>query len=129
MPVYEEDYKRNCAYCEDEFLAKRINQIYCCHRCKYTCNNRKRDLRSRQMSSVNAFLVQNFKLAKGLWDQHKEKALFSKEQLIRMGFNFKYFTHYIQLEGGKTATGIYNFCMLPQNDNYKIINTADHHEL
>ena len=129
MTVYEEDYGRKCPYCEEAFLAKRMNQLYCSHRCKYTFNNRKRDSRSRQMSQVNTFLVQNFKLIQGLWDKHKEKALFSKEQLIRMGFNFKYFTHYIQLESGKTATGIYNFCMMPQNDNYKIINTTDHNEL
>lgn len=122
MSVFEDDYRRNCAYCEDEFLAKRTNQVYCCHRCKYTCNNRKRDFRSKQISKINKLLIQNFEIAKRLWDKHQDKATFEKQQLSRMGYHFQYFTHYIKLNSGSVAMGIYNFSLVQEGDNYTILN-------
>lgn len=105
----EAEYRKLCPHCEEGFEAKRLNQVYCTSRCKYTANNRKRQALNRQHQRVNAILARNWLLLEQVRKQSGNKPVrINRQKLEALGYNFNYHTHHLTLSEEKTAYMQYN---------------------
>lgn len=123
--MFKEDYGRNCPYCAEDFIARRMNQLYCSFRCKYTFNNRKRDYKHEQTKQVNRLLSRNFTLLKQLWAKKSEQVIFTKQQLIELGYSFRHLTQLMKLDDGREVMGVYCYGLAVNEGQYEIINTEE----
>lgn len=122
MGEFEEEYMKDCPYCEREFQANRINQVYCNSKCKYRFNNRKRKNKESGKAPDGKRLDKNRSILKVLYDkdkQHKKK--YSKSNLAALGFSFEYLTRLAKTTEGKNVIGIYDYGLFKEEDGlYKI---------
>lgn len=125
MSRYDEEYKKVCPYCEVEFEAKRINQKFCRNKCKYTFNNRKRKEKSLEKHLQQEILDRNHNVLSILYQSSKGLGRrVSKEELVKRGFSFVFFTHYGKTENGKHIMNVYNFSLCAEGSGEYTIKKA-----
>jgi len=126
MGRFEDEYSKECPYCEEQFMANRINQKFCSHRCKYTFNNRKRSAKDLQKAKHQKWLDQNHKVLSTIYNSTTYRNLtYSKQVLISKGFSFQYLTRVSKTNKGNDVVSIYNFFLLLESEgNYKIDKAA-----
>lgn len=111
--------KKKCLECADEFIG-RIDKKYCSDNCRSSFNNRANSELNSFARSINRILRNNRKILAHLNNYGKTKV--HREQLMELGFRFRYFTNLYQTKSGN----IYHFCYdqgyleLP-NDYYSLV--------
>lgn len=107
--------KRNDLLTKEEFIPTRNNQKFACseNRIKYH-NNKANELR-QNAAFINKPLHKNNKILLELMEGLTEKE-FHKQFLIGKGFEFGVFTHLKKI-AGENQLAIYDFTVLPTNDN------------
>jgi len=95
--------KKTCLECENEFSG-RIDKKFCSDYCRNAYNNKLRQDSNGTVRNINNTLRKNRRVLEEIAPTGKGKA--SKDQLLKMGFNFDYFTNILNTKTGNT----YNFC-------------------
>ena len=126
MGRYEDEYSKECPYCEEQFMANRINQKFCSHRCKYTFNNRKRSAKDLQKAKHQKWLDQNHKVLATFYNSTNDRSkTYTKQVLIDKGFSFQYLTRVAKTQKGNDVISIYNFYLFVKEEGlYKIDKAA-----
>ena len=109
---------KNCLSCGDQ-IKGRSDKKFCSDQCRNNFHNQENQ-KNEYIKQVNAILKKNRRILESLNPDGKAKV--SKERLLTLGFQFKYYTNVY-----KTSTGnIYYFCYehgyLPlENDLYALV--------
>jgi uncharacterized Zn ribbon protein len=118
----EDEYKRNCPECFQDYIAKRSDQIFCRNKCRYDFNNRIARAKRKNILPVDSILHKNRKV---LMELYKDTKTVSRDELLKAGFNFSFHTHSLQ-DGNKVKYDfVYEFGITQADkDNYKIVKHA-----
>jgi len=120
MNKFEEEYARECPYCEERFIAKRLNQHYCSHRCKYTFNNRKRDSRDGVTKTINLALRRNWSILNDFLVRSGENRLrIPTARLEKAGYNFTYYTH-SKKQNDAAGIVLYDVMLIDRGEHFDI---------
>lgn len=106
-----EEKLKTCKECKAPFDQVRLDQFFCCRKCRNTFHNRNLRIDSRNTKSVDTALHRNRKILASL----KENTI-EKDELLKQGFNFTYITE-VFTRKNKTYFGCYNFCYTYSNEN------------
>ncbi len=103
--LYMSTLTRNCVACGKP-LKGRTDKKFCDDYCRNSHNNLLNSDTSSFMRNVNNILRKNRRLLMDLIPEGEETAKYSREKLLRLGFNFQYFTHLYTTKKAVT----YRFC-------------------
>ncbi len=116
--VYE---TKNCIVCGDR-IRGRSDKKFCNDYCKNSFNNQQKanGKNGKLVRNINSSLIRNRKILATL--VVKETAKATKEKLVSMGFQFKYYTHSFTNRAGKIYLYCYDFGYLDiGNDWYLLV--------
>ena len=96
----------HCLHCGKVIdpLKGREGRKYCDDICKSRYHNRLRKEANSDVKRIDEILKKNFAILKKVYEKAKEEeepASISREKLLRLGFNFDYYTQ---------VSGLYKFC-------------------
>lgn len=85
--------EKHCLYCGKilDPLKGRSDRKYCSHSCRYNMNNRIKQMHDPEVMRINKILSQNLWILQQL-SSKKTLPLFHRDELLRMGFSFDYYT-------------------------------------
>jgi hypothetical protein len=111
--------KRKCLECADEFIG-RIDKKYCSDNCRSAYNNKMNSDLTEFARRVNRILRRNRRILSELNPCGKTKV--HREELMELGFKFRYFTNQYRTKSGN----IYHFCydygyIQLSNDYYRLV--------
>src|ERR1043166_6863042 len=87
-------YKINhCLYCGDPIKKGRSDKKFCDSSCKDSYYNERKEKERSEISKIDLVLKRNRRVLKKLFDPKKQDKHFSREELIRAGFEFGFLTH------------------------------------
>jgi predicted nucleic acid-binding Zn ribbon protein len=95
--------QRNCLEC-GEPLRGRADQKFCSDACRNAYNNKKLRGSTNYIRKINRILKKNYSILKEL--NYNDKTTTYKNTMVKLGFNFNYFTHIYKTRNGR----IYYFC-------------------
>lgn len=108
-------------YTGEEFIKKRVNQVFSKSQNRIAFYNNKANELRRSVAYINKPLHTNLRILKNLMNGKKEE-VFHKQFLIGKGFSFGIHTHVIEYNS-KNHFAIYNnIIILLDNEQIKIIN-------
>ena len=109
---------RKCIECESEVIG-RVDKIFCSAYCKSSYHHKKKIgkeqslyLKIDRQLKMNRRLLQHYNRA--------GKAVIRKDDLIKAGFNPKYFTHYWKNQKGDVYLFCFEFGFLEKKENNKL---------
>ncbi|MCX7696548.1 MAG: hypothetical protein N2Z72_02505 [Bacteroidales bacterium] len=110
---------RTCLEC-GEPLQGRIDRKFCCDACRVSYNNRIYRKENLFIHKINKQLKHNRNILKSLNPSGKAKV--SKEELLKKGFSFNFFTHQLKTSRGQTYFFVYEYGYLPlENDMFFLV--------
>lgn len=104
---------RTCLEC-GELLTGRIDRKFCSDACRIAYNNRVYRKENVFIQKINKKLKRNRDILKAL--NPEGKARVSKEDLLKKGFSFNFFTHQLKTKKGQVYTFVYEYGYLPLED-------------
>jgi hypothetical protein len=108
---------KTCQYCGEE-IKGRVDKLFCNPSCKSAYHYQKsREKEASLYNQIDNQLKQNRKILKNF--NKTGKATVRKEELIKVGFNPKYFTHYWKNKKGDVYLFCYEFGFLERKENGK----------
>ena len=110
---------QRCIECGDKFIGRQ-DKKFCTAHCRSVHNNRLNSDHNNFVRNVNNILRKNCRILKQLNPKGKTKV--HRDDMLELGFNFKYFTNEYVTKGGK----VYHFCydqgyLLLDNNFYAIV--------
>lgn len=104
-------------------LKGRIDKKFCDDYCRNNYNNRQKasSSRSKDVRNITNALLKNRKIMETLLPPHEETAKASRDELLRLGFHFKYFTHYYTTRTGQIYYYCFEYGYLPIGNNWHLI--------
>ncbi|MBL7743499.1 MAG: DUF2116 family Zn-ribbon domain-containing protein [Chitinophagaceae bacterium] len=100
----------------------RSDKRFCDDYCRNAYNNQLKSATNNLVRNINNALGKNRRILENLLPEGEETAKSNKEKLLRLGFNFKYFTHTYITKTGKTYLCCYEYGYLPlENDWFLIV--------
>jgi predicted nucleic acid-binding Zn ribbon protein len=116
---------RACLACGTT-LRGRIDKRFCNDYCRNNYNNlqKSRGAQNELVRQINNVLQKNRRLLESILAKDEETAKTNRDKLLRLGFNFKYFTHLYTTKTGKTYWYCYEYGYLPlENDWILVVRT------
>jgi hypothetical protein len=114
--------ERVCLYCDKAIRVGRADKKFCNGGCKDAYYNAIRSEEQAEISKIDRILKRNRRVLKKLYDESESgKKLVSWEQLIRQGFEFKFYTHVVDSAiKSKQVTFCYDYgyCQTPEFMKY-----------
>ncbi len=107
--------KQECIECGDR-LVGRQDKKFCSDNCRSQYNNRLNSDQSKFVRNINNVLRRNYRILQRLNPQGKSKV--SRDDLVALGFNFRYFTNEYVTKAGKVYRFCYNQGYLSLEENY-----------
>lgn len=95
--------KKKCLECAEEIFG-RLDKKYCSDNCRSAYNNKIQSEKTNFVRTIQRSLMKNRRILAQL--NPYGKARVHKDQLVEMGFKFRYFTNLYQTKSGN----IYHFC-------------------
>lgn len=92
-----------CLECGDEFTPGRSDQKFCSTKCRNRKNNRIAKAISQDTQNTDRILHRNFQILKTI-----ERSSISRNELVSLGFNLRYFTHQTRKNNTTTVYCIYD---------------------
>lgn len=83
----------NCLQCGKAIRSGRSDKKFCDSLCKDAYNNEKKESERSEIRTIDLLLKKNRRVLKQLYDPKKPDKKFSRELLIRAGFEFGFLTH------------------------------------
>ena len=112
---------KGCLAC-DKPVKGRSDKKFCDDYCRNQYNNQLKSSGKKVFRNINNALIRNRNLLAGLIPPHKENLITSKENLVKKGFVFKYFTHTYTNWEGSTYHYCYDFGYLAlQDESYLVV--------
>ena len=117
-----ETEKKNCQWC-GKALKGRIDKKYCDDYCRNNFNNRQktRSGSGNCIRRINSILLKNRRVLESIVGAGDETAKATKEKLLELGFQFRYFTHSYITESGKTYCYCYDYGYLPLGNDWYLV--------
>lgn len=97
--------ERHCLLCQKP-VAGRSDKKFCDDYCRNTYNNQQKCRLTNYVRKVNNALLKNRKLLESLLPERTDKAKVHRDQLLDLGFQFRYHTHSIAHPKGR----LYFYC-------------------
>ena len=114
---------KKCGFCGKHFRG-RSNKKFCSDTCRYGYSNKKYAAYNRKTqtrSIINALLRNRFILEE-LISEKKDSGKVAREQMLTVGFNFKYITHIHTTTANRRFYCCFEYSYFPlENDVYLII--------
>ena len=111
--------ERTCPECGDK-VKGRADKIYCSDQCRNMRNNLLNKDSKNIVRTTNNWLRKNYRILEKLNPEGKTKT--TKERMLRLGFNFDYFTSIYTTKSGSTYFYLYDQGYLPlDNDFYLLV--------
>lgn len=111
--------EKNCLECGEKILG-RADKKFCSDSCRNTYNNILNKDNKNLIRNINNRLRRNYRILESLNKEEKTKT--TKERLLRLGFNFDYFTGIYTTKSGSTYYYLYDQGYLPlDNDFYLLV--------
>lgn len=82
-----------CFYCGKAIKSGRIDKKFCDSGCKDSYNNQRKESERNEIRSIDIVLKKNRRVLKKMYDPKKTDKKFTREELIRQGFEFGFLTH------------------------------------
>ncbi|MBL7709857.1 MAG: hypothetical protein JNJ86_12350 [Chitinophagaceae bacterium] len=82
-----------CLYCGKPIKSGRADKKFCDSGCKDSYNNARKEGERGEIRTIDLVLKKNRRVLKKLYDPSKPDKKFSREMLIREGFEFGFLTH------------------------------------
>jgi len=106
-----------CMHCSEK-VAGRIDKLFCTPYCRSAFHYQKRKLKGKTLfKSIDETLKKNRRLLAHY--NTAGKAVIRKEELLKAGFNPKYFTHYWKNPSGDVYLFCYEYGFLERKENNK----------
>jgi hypothetical protein len=118
---------KTCQAC-GKTLKGRADKKFCDDYCRNNYNNqlKAKGNYSALVRNINNSLLKNRKILENILPATDEMAKASKEKLLRLGFQFKYVTHFYTTKTGKTYFYCYDYGYLPlDNDWYLVVKNKE----
>lgn len=97
--------EKSCLTCGRPFRG-RSDKKFCKEYCRNSYNNHRKEKSSPRAKQINKILHRNSVILRSSCDPTKSITLLSKMDLLRQGFDFRYYTHVLTSDKGQQ----YNFC-------------------
>ena len=111
--------KKLCPECGDKIIG-RADKKFCCDACRNTHNNALNKDSKNLVRNINKRLRKNYRILESLNPDGKTKT--TKEKLLRLGFNFEFFTNIYTTKTGSVYFYLYDQGYLAlENDFYLIV--------
>jgi len=107
--------KKECLECGSEVFG-RVDKKFCSDYCRNAYNNKKNRDTKNIIRNTNNLLRKNYRILEKLNPNQKTKT--TKDQLLRHGFNFNYFTNIYKTKAGKVYYFVYDQGYLSLGNNY-----------
>ncbi len=110
---------KNCPECGEKIIG-RADKKFCSDACRNAYNNALNKDSKNLVRNINNRLRKNYRILETL--NPKDKTKTTKEKLLRLGFNFEYFTSTYTTKAGAVYFYLYDQGYLPlENDFYLIV--------
>jgi hypothetical protein len=119
---------RTCLTCE-KALRGRSDKKFCDDYCRNNYNNQQKAKNnySPAIRNINNALLKNRKVLGSVLAEGEETAKTDRENLLELGFRFKYITHIYITKAGREYYYCYDYGYLPlDNDRFLIVRTKEH---
>jgi hypothetical protein len=107
--------KKTCLECGD-LIKGRIDKKFCSDACRNSYNNRQKADTTNYMRNVNNILRKNRRILEEL--NPGDTAKTTKDKLLKMGFNFRYYTSVYTTKKGVQYYYCYEYGYLPIENDY-----------
>lgn len=98
---------KQCQYCKKE-IRGRSDKKFCNDYCRNIYNNQLHAIENNLIRNINHALGKNRRILDELISDEKIFKI-KKEELLNLGFRFKYHTHYYKSKNGTGLFGCYDF--------------------
>ncbi len=113
-----------CPECGEKILG-RADKKFCSDACRNSHNNELNKDSKNLVRNINNRLRKNYRILETLNSADKTKT--TKERMLRLGFNFDYFTSIYKTKAGATYFYLYDQGYLPlDNDFYLLVKKESH---
>ena len=110
---------KRCPECGDKIIG-RADKKFCSDACRNTHNNALNKDSKNLVRNINNRLRKNYRILESLNPDGKTKI--TKEKLLRLGFNFEFFTNIYTTKTGSVYFYLYDLGYLAlENDFYLIV--------
>ena len=106
---------KQCLEC-GEAIFGRIDKKFCSDYCRNSFNNKINRVSKNLIRNTNNLLKKNYRILEKLNPEQKAKT--TKDNLLRKGFNFDYFTSIYTTKTGKVYFFVYDQGYLELDNNY-----------
>ncbi|MCO6461943.1 MAG: hypothetical protein J5I59_11090 [Saprospiraceae bacterium] len=96
---------KQCLNCSKKVIG-RADKKFCDDFCRNNYNNHLKSQTNNVIRNVNGALTKNRRILESLLPEDESHKFVPKEKLLKMGYRFKYQTHFINNQKGQT----YFFC-------------------
>lgn len=110
--------KKLCPECGSKVVG-RADKKFCGDACRNAYNNSLNKDRKNLVRNINNRLRKNYRILEAINESGKTKT--TKERLLRMGFNFKYFTSIYTTKAGATYYYLYDQGYLELNNDFYLL--------
>jgi predicted nucleic acid-binding Zn ribbon protein len=109
---------KQCLECGNKLIG-RIDKKFCNDYCRNAYNNKKNRVSKNIIRNTNNLLRKNYRILEKINPNQKTKT--TKDNLLRKGFNFNYFTSIYTTKTGNVYYFVYDQGYLPLGDKYYAI--------
>lgn len=107
--------KKHCLECGLEVIG-RVDKKFCSDYCRNAYNNKKNRDSKNIIRNTNNLLRKNYRILEKLNPDQKTKT--TKDNMLRKGFNFNYFTSIYKTKNGKVYYFVYDQGYLPLGNSF-----------
>ncbi len=114
---------KTCLTCSNP-LKGRVDKKFCDDYCRNNYNNQQKSKGSHNslVRNINNALLKNRKVLESILPDTEETAKANRDKLMRLGFNFKYFTNILIAKNGNTYHYCYDYgYRLLENDWFLVV--------
>jgi len=109
---------KKCPECGEKIIG-RADKKFCSDACRNSHNNTLNKDKKNLVRNINNRLRKNYRILETL--NAKDKTKTTKERLLRLGFNFEYFTSIYTTKTGSVYYYLYDQGYLPLDNDYYLL--------
>lgn len=111
-----------CLHCGKPIKVGRSDKVFCDTGCKDAYNNAIKIKEHKEIKKIDTILKRNRRILKKLFNPQKHEKLFTREALIKAGFEFGFHTHTVVTKSkGNEITFCFDFGYRKMlKDNYQV---------
>lgn len=100
----------SCLFCSKPIKSGRADKKFCDSGCKDAYNNEQKEGERNEIRTIDLIIKKKRRVLRKLYDKSKPALTFTREQLIREGFEFGFMTHIVITKGkGNEIIFCYDF--------------------